>query len=120
MERIKNLMFGKGDKMRRFNESFNKYLRKANAAMRQVFRGAVAYDAIIAEEVEWSIFDFVGVDHYWSVRFKDRYLDMLKPLFALGKPMVITEFGAYINQKIAAIIRIDIRIEETTFETRTS
>jgi hypothetical protein len=35
----------------------------------------------------------VGVDHYRGVPIKDRYVEMLEPLFATGKPVVITEFG---------------------------
>jgi hypothetical protein len=36
---------------------------------------------------------FVGTDHYWAEPIKGRYIDTLKPLFAFGKPVVITEFG---------------------------
>jgi hypothetical protein len=35
----------------------------------------------------------VETDHYWAEPIKGRYIDMLKPLFAFGKPVVITEFG---------------------------
>jgi hypothetical protein len=45
------------------------------------------------EAVDWQLFDFVCVDHYRVARIKDQYVEMLKPSFAHGKPVVITEFG---------------------------
>jgi hypothetical protein len=50
-------------------------------------------NAFIWEKVDWSVFDFIGVDHYREARIEDRYLEMLQPLFAHGKPVVVTEFG---------------------------
>jgi hypothetical protein len=61
--------------------------------VRKVYHGPITYASLIWEKVDWNLFDIVGVDHYWSVRIKDRYLDMLKPLASYGKPIVITEFG---------------------------
>lgn len=93
MKRMQNMMSGNGVKSGEHNRPLNDYLIKANSAVRQVFHGPVTYASLIFEKVDWSIFDIVGVDHYWSVLIKDRYLDMLKPYFAFGKPVVITEFG---------------------------
>jgi hypothetical protein len=45
------------------------------------------------EAVDWSLFDFVGVDHFRDARIKDRYVEMLEPLARYGKPVVVTEFG---------------------------
>jgi hypothetical protein len=69
------------------------YLARANDAVRQVFHGPVAYASLPFEPVDWSLFDFVGVDHYRDDRVKDRYAGMLQPFFAHGKPVVVTEFG---------------------------
>jgi hypothetical protein len=93
MKRVRNLGSGKGIKDGSHNKPLNDYLFKANAAVRELFHGPVTYDSLIFEKVDWSIFDIVSVDHYWSVLIKDRYLDILKPYFAFGKPVVITEFG---------------------------
>lgn len=35
----------------------------------------------------------IGVDHYWAEKIKDKYIDMVKPLFAYGKPVINTGFG---------------------------
>jgi hypothetical protein len=75
------------------NRPLNELLRSANDAVRRVYHGRVTYASLIWEAVDWSLFDFVGVDHYRVQQIKDRYTEMLKPLFACGKPVVVTEFG---------------------------
>jgi hypothetical protein len=69
------------------------FLRQASAAVRKEFGGEISYASLVFETVDWSLFDLVGVDHYREARVKERYTDMLRPLFAHGKPVVITEFG---------------------------
>jgi len=93
MARMKNPSFWQDAKAGTHNAPLNAFLAKANEAARGVFGGQVTYASLIWEAVDWSLFDFVGVDHYRDARIKDRYLDMLEPLFAFGKPVVITEFG---------------------------
>ena len=93
MGRLRKAFSGGFVKAGQHNAPLNAYLRQANAAVQQVFHGPVTYASLIWEQVEWSLFDFVGVDHYWAEPIKDRYLEMLKPLFATGLPVVITEFG---------------------------
>lgn len=75
------------------NKPLNEYLAKADAAVRQVYHGEVSYDSLVWEKVDWSLFDYVGVDHYRATKIEDRYLQMLMPSFSAGKPVVITEFG---------------------------
>jgi len=75
------------------NAPLNAWLAKANEAVGKVFRGKVTYASVIWEAVDWKLFDFVGLDHYWSVKIKDQYVEMLKPSLVSGKPVVITEFG---------------------------
>jgi hypothetical protein len=47
----------------------------------------------MGESVDWTPFDFVGIDHYRDARIKDRYPDMVLPYFGCGKPVVVTEVG---------------------------
>ena len=75
------------------NKPLNEFLKRANDSVRQIFHGKITYASLIWEAVNWSLFDFVSVDHYMVQRIKDQYVDMLKPLFELGKPIVISEFG---------------------------
>jgi hypothetical protein len=75
------------------NKPLNDWLKKANTAVRDVFKGPVMYRSLVFEQVDWSNFDLIGVDHYWAEEIKDRYIDMVKPLLALGKPVINTGFG---------------------------
>ncbi len=75
------------------NQSLGSFLGSVAASVRPAFHGKIAYASIVWESVDWSLFDFVGLDHYRAARVKDRYADLLKPAFETGKPVVITEFG---------------------------
>jgi hypothetical protein len=75
------------------NKPLNDFLVKANSVVRPVFHGQVTYSSLVWEKVDWSLFDFVGVDHYRAAKIEDKYVEMLKPSFSYGKPVVNTEFG---------------------------
>jgi hypothetical protein len=92
-ERMRHPSFWENAKAGKHNPPLNAFLARANEQVRQVFHGKVSYASLIWEAVDWKLFDFVGVDHYRAARIKERYAEMLQPLFATGKPVVITEFG---------------------------
>ena len=71
----------------------NDYLADLAATLRRYFAGPLTYAALPFEQVDWSDFDYVGVDHYREARTKDRYAEMLQPYLATGKPVIVTEFG---------------------------
>ena len=71
----------------------NAYLSEVVAAIRKVYRGRITYASLVWEGVDWTPFDYVGVDHYRSSKIEDRYVEMLRPALATGKPVAITEFG---------------------------
>jgi len=75
------------------NKPLNEFLAKATQAVRSVFNGKVSYASLVWEQVDWSLFDFVGVDHYRATKIEDKYVQMLEPSFKHGKPVVVTEFG---------------------------
>ena len=77
----------------RHNQPLNEFLSEAVAEVRKVFGGPVLYRSLAWEHVDWSIFDMIGVDHYWAEQIQDQYVDMVKPLFAYGKPVINTGFG---------------------------
>jgi hypothetical protein len=93
-QRMGNKSFWKNAKEGTHNAPLNAFLARANQAVRQEFHGPLSYASLVWEAVDWGPFDFVGVDHYWAARIKERYVDMLQPSFAYGKPVVITEFGS--------------------------
>ena len=91
--RMRNPSLGEGIKTGAHNAPLNAFLGRAVEAVRRVYHGPLSYAALIWEAVDWSRFDIIGVDHYRDPRINDRYVDMLAPLFAVGKPVVATEFG---------------------------
>jgi hypothetical protein len=94
MARAKNLrQSGAGIKEGKHNEPLNDFLSKAVAEVRKIFAGQVMYRSLVWEQVDWSIFDIIGVDHYWAEKIQDQYIDMVKPSFAYGKPVINTGFG---------------------------
>ncbi len=91
--RLKNMMAGDIVRSGAHNEPLDAVLARLEAAVRPVFGGPLTYASLPWEQVDWSRFDIVGVDHYRAARIKDRYVDVLAPLLATGKPVVNTEFG---------------------------
>ena len=75
------------------NGKLNAYLAALVPKLRAVFAGPLIYASLAFEQVDWGPFDYVGVDHYREARTKDRYVEMLQPFLATGKPVIVTEFG---------------------------
>jgi hypothetical protein len=92
-DRLRNMMASGTIRSGAHNRPLNAVLARLEAAVRPVFGGPLTYASLPWEQVDWSRFDVVGVDHYRAARIKDRYVDMLAPLLATGKPVVNTEFG---------------------------
>ena len=92
-ERMGNPTFWENIKAGVHNQPLNAFLAKANEAVRQVFRGEVTYASAPLETVDWSLFDFVGVDMYREARIKDSYGALIKRYFVHNKPVIIGEFG---------------------------
>ena len=102
MGRVKNAMQGGIVREGKHNKPLNAYLGKVNEAVRGAFHGLVTYAALPWEQVDWGLFDFIGVDHYRATRVKDRYKEMIEPLFERGKPVVAMEFG-YCTYHVGAL-----------------
>ncbi|MFB9410756.1 hypothetical protein [Dactylosporangium matsuzakiense] len=69
------------------------FLEAAAQTARARFGGPLTYASLPFERVDWSLFDFAGVDHYRYVTTEGHYQRVLDRLAAHGKPLVITEFG---------------------------
>jgi hypothetical protein len=94
-ERMSNLYRTKWERVKagEHNKPLNEFLNMASNSVRQVFHGKVTYASLIWEKVDWSLFDFVGLDHYLAKKIEQQYVPMLNPFLELPKPVVITEFG---------------------------
>ncbi len=75
------------------NGPLNAFLAEATGRVRDVFRGPVTYASVPLETVEWSRFDFAGVDLYRDARLRDRFSEVLQRYVASGRPVAIMEFG---------------------------
>ena len=67
-----------------------------------MFAGPLIYASLTFEKLDWGPFDYVGVDHYREARTKDRYVEMLQPFLATGKPVIVTEFGMRTYRELRA------------------
>jgi len=75
------------------NKPLNDFLFQAVSSVRHVFKGPLTYASLPFEDVDWDLFDIIGIDHYRATAINDRYGEMLRPLIDLGKPVAIMEFG---------------------------
>ncbi|MFJ6011093.1 abortive phage infection protein [Streptomyces sp. NPDC092952] len=91
-ERIRNLMDGNFDPelmMRRLAA----FTERAAAVGRSVFGGKLSYAAAQDDEVDWNLFDIVGIDYYSYFPDRAQYARELRRYLRWGKPLAITEFG---------------------------
>ncbi len=92
-ERLGNPKFGERVMAGKHNGPLNAFLAKAVTAVKKEFHGELTYHSLIWEKVDWTLFDYVGVDHYRANDIEGRYVEMLKPLLETGKPVINTGFG---------------------------
>jgi hypothetical protein len=69
------------------------FLTEAAEAVRDVYHGPISYSALTFEQVDWDLFDLIGINHYWNTGTADRYEATITPLLATGKSVVVTELG---------------------------
>ena len=80
---------------------FATFIRSACETVRSVFQGRLTYASGIWETVDWSLFDFVGVDAYRDSANRKDYPTMLGRVAGHGLPVLITEFGCATYQGAA-------------------
>jgi hypothetical protein len=77
-----------------FSMELNGLLAKARTLARSRFGGRLTYGAGLWEEVEWTGFDIVGLNHYRTSYNDADYATNLRRFHRHGKPIVIVEFAA--------------------------
>ncbi|MEW1830304.1 abortive phage infection protein [Streptomyces sp. NPDC088196] len=92
LDRVQNILNGTFDpaKMQR---RLNAFTKKAAALGRSVFHGNLSYAAAQDDEVDWTLFDIVGIDYYSYFSQPADYVRELSQYRRWGKPVAITEFG---------------------------
>jgi hypothetical protein len=61
--------------------------------IREHFHGQLTYASGSWENVDWKVFDFVGIDYYRDGHNKKNYREKLRTYFKYEKPVIILEFG---------------------------
>ncbi|MFF2363940.1 abortive phage infection protein [Streptomyces sp. NPDC058122] len=92
LERVENLLNGDFDPVL-MARRLHRFTAKAARVGRSVFHGRLTYSAAQDEDVDWGLFDLVGIDYYSYFRRPSDYLRDLAPFRRFGKPVAVMEFG---------------------------
>jgi hypothetical protein len=73
----------------------NEFLRQAATTARGIFNGAISYSAAPFEDVDWQLFDFIGIMYQYIpvARSAEEHLADLGRYRRWDKPILIAEFG---------------------------
>lgn len=74
-------------------KELNAVLAELVGVVREHFKGPQTYSAAIFEEVDWSIFDFVGTNYYREKQTDAEYVAGLDYFNSFGPPIAVMEFG---------------------------
>ncbi|MFC8344830.1 abortive phage infection protein [Streptomyces sp. NPDC057280] len=92
-ERIENLQSGNLDRAA-MQRRLARFTAKAARLGRRVFHGRLSYaSAPEIDQVDWDLFDIVGVDYYSYFPRRSDHVRELRRYLRHGKPLAITEFG---------------------------
>ncbi len=86
----------------------NAFLHRAVTAVRTRFGGPITYASIHFEGVDWTPFDFIAMDLYWTKDIAPHFRAGVQSLLRLGKPVAITEFGCATYRGAADVGAVDI------------
>jgi hypothetical protein len=93
LERLAHPSLWKTLKAGKHNPPLNAFLAATTSQVREVFRGPVTYASVGIETVDWTPFDFVGVDLYREKRMREMYPKLIERYLSFGKPVANMEFG---------------------------
>lgn len=92
-ERVEYLTKGEFD-MAELQRKLSVYVKKAVKVARSNFKGRITYGAASdLEEIDWSLFDIVGLDYYSYHADRAGHTKELAPFKRWKKPIMILEFG---------------------------
>lgn len=75
-------------------EKLNYVLARLVKIIRKEFAGHVTYSAGTWEDVDWNLFDIIGVDYYRGAETDEEYVQGLERYKSFGKPVVVMEMGS--------------------------
>ena len=71
----------------------NEMLRQQVATVRAIFQGPLTYAAGRWENVDWTLFEMVGLDYYKQEQTDAEYVQGLRDAARRGKPVAVLEVG---------------------------
>ncbi|KPV42560.1 hypothetical protein AN477_17055 [Alicyclobacillus ferrooxydans] len=74
-------------------ERLNSFLTRTAQEVKKWFSGPLTYAAGLWEDIDWSAFDFVGIDACRDAENSSHFRDLIRKYKKYGKPIVVTEFG---------------------------
>jgi hypothetical protein len=74
-------------------ERLNTFLARTATEARRHFAGPLTYAAGLWEDIDWDIFDIVGIDAYRDASNASHLREIVRNYKVYGKPVVVTEFG---------------------------
>jgi hypothetical protein len=92
LDRVENLLNGMVDR-EQMQRGLDRFTARAAKVGRSVFRGRLSYAAASEDEVDWDLFDTVGINYYSYFPHRADYVRDLSKHLSRGKPLAITEFG---------------------------
>ncbi|WIN00512.1 hypothetical protein ACTOB_004224 [Actinoplanes oblitus] len=92
LERIENLRKGTFDPEKMVRR-LRRFTARAAATGRAVFHGRLTYAAAEDEDVDWDLFDIVGLDYYGYFPDHAGYVRDIRRHLRPGKPLAVLEFG---------------------------
>ncbi len=75
------------------SDRLNSILKSIVDKVRENFKGEVVYSSGTWEQVDWSMFDAVGVDYYHDIQSDEEYVAGIKEYLKYGKPVWVMEVG---------------------------
>lgn len=82
------------DQLPAYNDALNALLAELVDLASADFDGPLTYASGPWEAVDWTGFDYVGVDYYIDANNRATYASDLRQYHEWGKPVIITEFGS--------------------------
>jgi hypothetical protein len=92
---------GKSPELTAAYEKLNVILSDICKVVRTQFKGSVTYASGTWEEVNWDLFDIIGVDYYRNGESEQQYVDGLKR-YKSSKPLLVMEVGSCTYEGAAA------------------
>lgn len=84
---------GKNPELTDAYRKLNVILSDICKVVRPQFKGMVTYASGTWEDVDWSLFDIIGVDYYRNGESEQQYIDGLKK-YKSTKPLIVMEVGS--------------------------